>query len=306
MTEGRTSAALLERLKARVRDEYAGVFAGAQFERHYHDYVTLGPSEDLVSSLRDITGLAAGDRLVDLGCGLGTFVLACLGAGINAVGVDIGERDLSFARERLVLEVPGARPELTYRLADAGSTGLPDGSFTVATAWNILEHVEDPFPVIREAHRLLSKGGYFMGVAPNYAAFRREAHYQLPWLPLMPRWVAGLYLRLLGRKTAFFEENVKYVTNWGILHLLKREGFELVYPKAMKLIRPDLVRSPFKRAVLVALKRLRLEWIVGTLLSADYWNPFRPSVEFCARKAAVETAPSAKPRIVRTAGRHHR
>ena len=75
-----------------------------------------------------------------------------------------------------------------------------------------------------EAIRVLKPGGLLYVVCPNYAALRREAHYHVLWLPLMPRRIASRYLRWRGRNPAFFEQHIYYRTNTGVTAFLRRHG----------------------------------------------------------------------------------
>jgi SAM-dependent methyltransferase len=43
--------------------------------------------------------------------------------------------------------------------APGEETGLPEGAFTLAISYNVLDHVRDPAAFLREAHRILAPGG---------------------------------------------------------------------------------------------------------------------------------------------------
>jgi SAM-dependent methyltransferase len=61
-------------------------------------------------------GPAAGQRVLDVGCGTGTLLAKCAAAGAEVVGVDIAEGMAAAARERV--------PEATVIVADAQTTDL--------------------------------------------------------------------------------------------------------------------------------------------------------------------------------------
>ena len=44
---------------------------------------------------------------------------------------------------------------------------MPDKSLDVITAWQVVEHLENPHNFIREAYRSLTPGGYFLISIPN-------------------------------------------------------------------------------------------------------------------------------------------
>jgi SAM-dependent methyltransferase len=63
---------------------------------------------------------AAGQRVLDVGCGSGTLLAKCAAAGAEVVGVDIAEGMAAAARRRV--------PEATVLVADAQTTDLLDAA----------------------------------------------------------------------------------------------------------------------------------------------------------------------------------
>src|SRR5579862_8488376 len=78
----------------------------------------------------------AGVRVLDVGCGEGTFTGEVVAAGGVAVGVDVAEAALARARAR----APGAE---FRRVEFDGELPFEDGSFEVAWASEVIEHVAD-------------------------------------------------------------------------------------------------------------------------------------------------------------------
>jgi ubiquinone/menaquinone biosynthesis C-methylase UbiE len=98
------------------------------------------------------------DRVVDLGCGWGTFELALADRVAEVVGIDFSERAIELCRRRL-----DAEPHANVRFvcADAAATGLPSASFDLVIAADLYEHLypADSARVTAEAYRLLAPGG---------------------------------------------------------------------------------------------------------------------------------------------------
>jgi cyclopropane fatty-acyl-phospholipid synthase-like methyltransferase len=119
--------------------------------------------------IEKVTELAAPrttDRVVDLGCGWGTFELALADRVAEVVGVDFSERAIDFCRRRLAAD---PRPNVSFVQADAGATGLASGAYDLVIAADLFEHLypADATRVAAEAHRLLVPGGRFAVWTPH-------------------------------------------------------------------------------------------------------------------------------------------
>jgi MPBQ/MSBQ methyltransferase len=267
-----------------IQESYTGIYPDpiAYSEQHFKKYIELEAANPQLDYVVAATGLRAGYHLLDMGCGFGSFVLASMERGIQAVGIDTDEIKLEFARART--NMTPAQAEAIYQYGDALNVKFPDATFDVITAWNLLEHVPKVSDLIAEAYRLLKPGGYFIGVAPNYLAVRQEAHYKVPWLPLLPKRIGAAYLRALGRNPNFLIESVFYVTNPGVRKSLKAKGFKLLVPELVRINGQELIRSKRAKAVLRLIKRYRLLGLVTTYFRLSSKFPFRKGINFLAQK----------------------
>ncbi|MEK7502865.1 MAG: class I SAM-dependent methyltransferase [Patescibacteria group bacterium] len=101
----------------------------------------------------DISGSA-----LDLGCGNGKTLLS-LGENFSELnGIDI-----------LDILSPEAKSKVKFASADLNFEKLPhsENSLDLVTAFQIIEHLENPFLVMREAFRVLRPGKIFMFSVPN-------------------------------------------------------------------------------------------------------------------------------------------
>jgi len=100
---------------------------------------------------------AAGERLLDVGCGVGAVlgVIASAFPDLELAGIDLAEAQIAAAREHLASL--GARCDL--RVGDATALPWPDASFDHVYMMWFLEHVADPRPFLAEARRVLRPGG---------------------------------------------------------------------------------------------------------------------------------------------------
>jgi ubiquinone/menaquinone biosynthesis C-methylase UbiE len=158
-------------------------------------------------------------RILDLASGCGQFVLLALQRGYLCEGVEPDPWRVAFVARKIALsDYP-----LDWRSRFHGGKGevLPfaDDSFDYVTSFQTLEHVEDPLRVVREMVRVTKPGGAVHIMCPDYRS-TFEAHYQLPWLPLMPKSIARLFLRLARRPTLGLE-TIQYTTRPRVLYWLR-------------------------------------------------------------------------------------
>ena len=89
-------------------------------------------------------------RLLDMGSGFGFFVAEMKNKGWDAVGVDISQKALDYARNILGLTIhPGPLEKV----------GFPDNHFDAVTGFYVVEHLPSPKAFLGECHRILKPGG---------------------------------------------------------------------------------------------------------------------------------------------------
>ncbi len=127
--------------------------------------------------------LRPGQRLLDVGCGPATITagLAARVAPGRVTAVEATPTALAAARDGLAtLGVEGV--ELV--LGDVHRLDLPDDSFDVVHAHQVLQHVADPVLALREMRRVCRPGGLVAVRDADYAAFA-----WWPALPGLDRWM---------------------------------------------------------------------------------------------------------------------
>ena len=273
-----TSGDVLEHL----RRQYAGVFTNEAIERHLRERVGMSEAEEMLEILK--LRRPDAQRILDVGCGYGSFVLAARDAGLDAVGLELTAFELGWARARLAEKRPTDDPSVVYVQGDAGALPFAEGQFDAVTLWNVLEHVPDGGQALAEAARVLRQDGSLFVLAPNYAAIRREAHYQVPWPPLLPKPLAKLYLRALGKDPSFFANDVYPCTKFKTVRTLKALGFELREPRLEKVADPSLIEHAAVREWIRRLSRLHLLGLVRLAVRAQQLNPFGQAISFEAIK----------------------
>ncbi len=100
-------------------------------------------------------------EFLDIGCGAGRLLLCASERGWNAVGCDPSMQRAS----KLTRQGMRIHPKLLHECA------FEDGRFDVVHANELIEHLEDPVPLLSEAVRVLRPGGLLILRTPNYESW---------------------------------------------------------------------------------------------------------------------------------------
>lgn len=97
-------------------------------------------------------------QALDLGCGTG-LNLDHLAGYAHPVGTDFSEEALRFCRER---------GHTSLAKADAARLPFPDRRFSIITALDVIEHLDDDHAALLELKRVLRPGGLLIVSVPAY------------------------------------------------------------------------------------------------------------------------------------------
>ncbi len=116
--------------------------------------------------------LQPGDRVLDLGCGEGRHAIsAYLSADVHVIGLDLSERDLNTARQRLKEFVGDDVPEgksCTFVHGSGHALPFEDNSFDKVICAEVLEHIPEYQSFLTEIKRVLKPGGLFAVSVPRF------------------------------------------------------------------------------------------------------------------------------------------
>lgn len=118
--------------------------------------------------LRD--DLRPGTTVLDIGCGPGTLSvdLARHVAPAAVLAVDVVDAPLDEARRHA--DAAGI-DTVTFAVADVHDLDLPDASFDLVHAHQVLQHLSDPVAALREMARVARPGGVVAARDADYAGF---------------------------------------------------------------------------------------------------------------------------------------
>ena len=101
-------------------------------------------------------------RVLDLGCGDGylSYLMAKLGHQVTSP-IDLSQNRLDKFKEI------ASEFGIEQKIGNVKATDLPDQSFDLIVSSEVLEHITGYDDVLREAHRLLKTGGWFIVSVPH-------------------------------------------------------------------------------------------------------------------------------------------
>jgi len=133
----------LERLRAfRARS--------LQYGRLGHDRV--GTARFVVETAGALRGPA-----LDVGTGKGLLAIELARTGMEVVSVDVDAEEQELAR--LLAEEAGVGSRISFVRGDAAHLPYPDGTFGCVAMMDVLHHLDEPGPVLREMARVFNHAG---------------------------------------------------------------------------------------------------------------------------------------------------
>ncbi len=154
----------------------------------------MGSALAWVPSLRErallgtmcLTGSGRG-KLLDIGCGNGTFLSRMRDAGWEVTGVEPDPAAAKLAQQGLGI------PIFSGTLEDAK---FADASFDAVTLSHVIEHVYNPVSLLSECRRLLKPNGRVVILTPNLESLGHQV-FAASWMALDP----PRHLHLFSSKT---------------------------------------------------------------------------------------------------------
>lgn len=156
---------------------------------------------DALARRTDLTG----DRLLDIGCGDGSYTRRLADGFTKVDAIDIQTDLLAQFAERV--EGTPAAHRITIREMSAAKLCYPDDAFDLVTSIEVLEHIVELDEALSEICRVLKPGGRFAFTTPNrwfpfethgvLVGGRRYPPSRAPFLT----WVGPLHRRLADART---------------------------------------------------------------------------------------------------------
>lgn len=154
-------------------------------------------SEIEKSRLHDILKLKKPhSTLLDVGCGMGTFVQYARSQGFLVCATDKARGCIGYLRK---IGIPAYSTIL----------GIPNHTFDVITLFDVIEHVPNPTSFLSDIRRKLKKNGVLVVTTPNVKGISSR---------VIPS--------LLTRPTTRYSEHMTLFSPTSLMKLMKRSGFK--------------------------------------------------------------------------------
>jgi len=130
-----------------------------EYYQDYHDGTKLGNFKRILDNIERLTGKG---RMLDFGCGTGTFLKIAKENGWNVFGLEVGSWAKKSAEEIGFDLFVGTLEEARY----------PNELFDVVFCSSVLEHLWNPLKELKEINRILRANGLFVATGiPNFNSF---------------------------------------------------------------------------------------------------------------------------------------
>lgn len=144
-------------------------FYNEEYYQKNHDYLGYQNYSDMNTvlqqeakrNIRFIKKCTDGKKLLDIGCGLGSFLKEAKKSGYITSGNDISV----YAKNKIEEDL-----KILFYLGPAQKV-LPKQSFNIITAWDVLEHVFDINRMLKSIYQSLNEGGFLFLTTPNYRSW---------------------------------------------------------------------------------------------------------------------------------------
>ena len=184
-------------------------------------------------------------RLLDIGCGAGTFLTIARERGYQVMGQEVTPFFIDFCRNQHGLDI------LAGEVKDLG---LPSESFDVITLFDVIEHVLEPNELIEQSFHLLKPGGILMVGTHDIGNWMARC-YGVHWRHLLP----------IGHLT--------YFTHQTLRRLMRQHGFKILKMGGGSTIDVSLVKEVRNYLIEFAKTIVLRSLILGVYKPLTKWFP---------------------------------
>jgi 2-polyprenyl-3-methyl-5-hydroxy-6-metoxy-1,4-benzoquinol methylase len=210
-------------LNSTPRPKYNQEFVDAAYASYYQYADNLSPEDlnsikqsSLAMFLQEIEYIIRYDKkrsaILDIGSGMGTFLLAAKPYYQKLTGLDVSQQMASFVKKQLGIEVEVAQYE-NYN---------PGHKFSLIHMSHVLEHVPDPNRWIQHSRELLDEGGVLVINVPHKMGLSHRLQHMLYKLKLKKQ-ISSSWADPARTPDHLFEPTID-----SMKYLLEKNNFEIL------------------------------------------------------------------------------
>jgi SAM-dependent methyltransferase len=230
-------------------------FFDAHAESDEYDVFAPQANEALIAAFVRLSGLPAGARVADLGCGSGVFTELLRRRGYQSIGLDISPKLIALGRAKY--------PGLELIEGDAENLPFESASLDGVLLSGLVHHFPDPRRLASEVGRVLKSDGRFVAFDPNRVN---------PFMWLYRDRASPFY------SSVGVTENERPVLAWRVADIFRDEGFR---------VQTDYLAGLAYRYVASRRTRMLLpvyNFIDNVVFNLAVMRPLRPFVLTSGRK----------------------
>ena len=130
-----------------------------KFKNIGYEVFTENGYERLLKEFESLVIPKKNEKLVDLGCGTGSFSRRIQRYGLKIIGIDISKESILFAKS--------ISKNIDFVVGDIEKIGFKDNSFDIVVFSGVLHHFSDFSKAIKEGYRVLKPNGRMFAYDPN-------------------------------------------------------------------------------------------------------------------------------------------
>jgi ubiquinone/menaquinone biosynthesis C-methylase UbiE len=179
----------------------------------YNQKARIQKAKKILAVLEEECGDLDQLDLLDMSCSTGIMTQLYAERFAEVRAIDIDRQAVQYAQQN------NTRSNLVFETMNALDTSFSAKSFDIIICNQMYEHVTDANLLLDEIFRLLKPGGICYFGATNRLKIM-ETHYgKIPFLSVIPKPLASICLRLLGKAETYSETHMSY---WSLKRLVSR------------------------------------------------------------------------------------